>query len=326
MILVTGGLGFIGSHIVRALMGQKKDVLVYDLLAGDELSSIKKLRFPEIEELNLIQGDLCDLRQVESAIRENNINQLIHVGAMSFIPDTLENPYKAFQINLNGTLNILEAARRSDIEHIVHISTSSVYGEIQYVPVDEKHPLKPKDVYGGSKLAAETAVEAYASSYGLETTIIRPTNVYGPGDLYNRVVKIFIENALLGKPLSLQGGGLQRRDFTYVKDTTRGILATLNNRSAIGETFNISYGEDHSIREVADIISELIPGTTLEVTAGRRIDVQKRRLDTSKAQRILGYKPEYDLRSGIKEYIKWASEIYFSLLELEVKNTPTSSL
>ena len=322
MILVTGGMGFIGSHIVRALMNQNREVLIFDCLIGDRLSLAKRLRFPGIEELNTVQGDLYDLKQVRAAIGENGVEKVIHTAAMSFIPDVSKNPYKAFKVNFDGTLNILESARENNLDQVVHISTSSVYGEIQYLPVDEKHPLNPKEVYGGSKLAAEKAVEAYARSYGLKSTIIRPTNVYGPGDLYNRVIKIFIENALSGKPLSLQGGGLQRRDFTYVGDTVRGIVAALGNDRAIGEVFNISYGKDHSIREVAEIIGEIIPGTRVEVTPGRKMDVQKRRLDTSKAQKILGYKPRFDLRSGIKEYIKWTAETYLPLLEVEVKNRP----
>jgi len=315
-------MGFIGSHIVRTLMDRQEDVLIYDQLSGNELSLIKRLRFPGIQGLNLVQGDLCDLKQMKEAIRQDNINKVIHVGALSFIPDTQENPYKAFEVNFKGTLNILEAARKSDLDRIVHVSTSSVYGEIQYVPMDENHPLNPKGIYGASKLAAEKAVESYAESYGLKTTIIRPTNVYGPGDLYNRVIKIFIENALLGKPLSLQGGGLQRRDFTYVEDTVRGIVLALNNERAVGETFNISYGEDHSIKEVAEIIGEIVPGTKVEGTQGRKVDVQKRRLDTSKAQKTLSYTPRFNLRSGIKEYIKWTVETYCPLLGLEVKNRP----
>ena len=323
MILVTGGMGFIGSHIVRALMNQNKEVLVYDLIAEEKLPLVRSLRFSGTEEPNLVQGDLCDLNQVKTTIRENSVDTVIHAAAMSFIPDVLKNPYGAFKVNFEGTLNILEAARESSLERIVHISTSSVYGEIQYAPVDEKHPLNPKEVYGGSKLVAEKAVEAYTRSYGLKTTIIRPTNVYGPGDLYDRAVKLFIENALAGKPLSLQGGGLQRRDFTYVEDTVRGIMATLDNDLAVGEAFNISYGEDYSIKELAEIIRELIPGTEVQVTPGRDIEIQRRLLDISKAQRILGYKPIFDLRSGVKEYIKWTVERYCPILGLEVKNKPT---
>lgn len=122
--------------------------------------------------------------------------------------------------------------------------------------------------------------------------------------------------------MGLQGGGLQRRDFTYVEDTVAGILATLDNELAVGEIFNISYGGDHSIGEVAEIIGEIIPGTRVDVTPGRKIDVEKRWLDISKAQNILGYRPRFDLRSGVKEYIKWTAETYFPLLGLEVKNKP----
>ncbi len=323
MILVTGGLGFIGSHIVRALMDQKKEVLILDHLSRDELLVAKKLRFPNYDELNLVNKDLRNFGQVRSVISDYDVDKVIHVAAMSFIPDTMKNPYQTFQVNFEGTLNILESARDSGkIDQLIHVSTSSVYGEIQYVPVDEEHPLNPKGIYGGSKLAAENAVLAYARSYGLKTTIIRPTNVYGPGDLYDRVIKIFIENALLGKPLSLQGGGLQSRDFTYVKDTASGVMRAIDNSLAVGEVFNISYGEDHSIREVADIISEFVPGTSVEVTPGRKIDVQKRRLDNRKARRILDYNPMYDLRLGIKEYIKWTSETYLPFKRLEVKNIP----
>ena len=323
MILLTGGMGFIGSHIFQALTDKNKEVLIYDSVSEDRLPKVRGLRFPRMKKLNFIQGDLYNLKLLKEAIDENKVDKVIHAAAISFIPDTLKNPYRTFEVNLKGTLNVLEVARSLDLEHILYISTSSVYGETQYVPIDEEHPLNPKGIYGGSKLAAEIVVEAYAKSYGLKTTIVRPTNVYGPGDLYNRVIKVFIENALLDKPLSLQGGGLQSRDFTYVEDTVSGIVAALDNDLTVGEVFNISYGEDHSIKEVAEIISEIIPGTRVEVTSGRRMDVQRRRLDTSKAQRILGYKPKFDLKSGIKEYIKWTAEIYFPFSGLEVKNKPT---
>jgi len=322
LILVTGGMGFIGSHIVRELMAQNQNVLIFDNISEEKLSIAKRLRFPGVDELSLVSGDLCDLEGVKVVFSENDIDCVVHTAAMSFIPDTLEKPYLAFRVNLVGTLNVLEAAREFDLDRIVHLSTSSVYGDVEYLPIDEGHPLNPKDVYGGSKLAAEKAVEAYCKSFGLKTTIIRPTNVYGPGDLYNRVIKIFIENALLGKELRLQGGGLQTRDFTYVKDTVRGIVSTLDDNSAIGEIFNISYGEDHSIREVAEIISRFIPGTSVEVTPGRRIDVQRRRLDIGKAKRILSYDPMFDLERGVKEYIKWTAETYFPFSGLEVKNHP----
>jgi UDP-glucose 4-epimerase len=316
-------MGFIGSHIVRALMSQKQDVLVFDLLTGERLLTAKGLRFPGIEEPALVQGDLCDFKEVRDAVGKNGIDKVIHTAAVSFIPDALSNPYKTFEVNFTGTLNVLEAARVYDLDRIVFISTSSVYGEIQYVPVDERHPLVPKEIYGCSKLAAEKVVDAYAKSYGLKTTIIRPTNVYGPGDLYNRVVKIFIENALSDKPLNLQGGGLQRRDFTYVEDTVSGVLAALENDRAVGEVFNISYGEDRSIREVAEVIGEFIPGTRVEVTPGRKVDIQKRRLDTSKAREVLGYNPVFNLESGVKGYIRWTVETYFPFLGLKVKNRPS---
>ena len=315
-------MGFIGSHIARALMKRKMDVLIFDYIVEDELPLARKLRFPEDEELNFIHGNLCVLDQVKTAIGDNDVDGVVHVGAMSFIPDTLENPYKTFNVNFDGTLNVLEAAREIGIDRIIHVSTSSVYGEIQYVPIDENHPLNPKGVYGGSKLAAEKAVQAYSKTYGLKTTIIRPTNVYGPGDFYNRVIKVFIENALLDKPLKLQGGGLQRRDFTYVDDTVRGIVLALDNDLAVGKILNISYGEDHSIREVADIISKIIPRTRVETTPGRKTDIQKRRLDTSQARSILGYKPRISLDVGVKEYIRWTTETYFPFLGLKVKNKP----
>ena len=322
MILVTGGIGFIGSHVYRELVGQNLDVLAYDSTSNDKLSMARVLRFPDIKKLNLVQGNLCDLEELGNTVKERQVENVIHTAALSFIPDTLKDPYHTFVVNVVGTLNVMEVARKYDLKQVVHISTSSVYGEPKHIPIDEDHPLSPKGIYGRSKLVAEDVVRAYAVSYGLRTTIIRPTNVYGPGDLYDRVAKVFVENALQGKPLRLQGGGLQRRDFTYVKDTVRGILLTLDNEKAIGETFNISYGEGHSIKEVAELVSEFVPGTKLEVSPARKIEVQKRQLDITRAQTKLGYKPQYPLRRGIREYIRWMATAYFSTLGLEIVNEP----
>lgn len=318
MILVTGGAGFIGSHVVRELIDKGEEVIIYDNLRHGDVDFLKKLRFPDAEP-ELVLGDITDFAHVFQTLKEYEVKRIIHTAAITFIPTAIKNPSLTFNVNTLGTFNLLEAGRILDLEKIIYISSASTYGDFQYSPADEKHPLEAKDIYGATKAAADRIAMSYYRTYGMPITVIRTTAVYGPGDLENRVVKQFIEKALQGIPLDLQGGGEQRRDFTYVKDVAKGFLLALNSDKANGEAFNISGMHDYSIKELAMTIKEFIPETEIEITEARRVDAKKGELDTSKAKRILGYEAEYNLKQGVKETIKWFLDVYCPVFELEPK-------
>jgi len=167
MILITGGAGFIGSHVCRYLLEKNQDVLIYDLISQEELKIIEKLRFQNIvEKIKIIHGDICDFPLLLQTIKENNIEKIIHGAAITFIPTAIKNPSLTFKVNVEGTFNVLEAARILDLKKILYISTSSVYGNFQKELIDETHSLEPKDIYGATKLAADRL-----SSHTIELTV-----------------------------------------------------------------------------------------------------------------------------------------------------------
>lgn len=318
MILITGGAGFIGSHIVKRLMKMGEDVIIYDNLQHGDVELLEKLRFPHMKP-EIVFGDITDFAHVFQTLKKYDVKKIIHTAAITFIPTAIENPSLAFNVNTLGTFNLLEAGRILNLEKFVYISSASTYGDFQYTPADEGHPLEAKDIYGATKAASDRISMSYYRTYGMPVTVIRTTAVYGPGDLENRVVKQFVEKALQGIPLDLQSGGKQRRDFTYVEDIVKGLILALNSDKSNGEAFNISGMHDYSIKELAMIIKELIPETEIEITEARKIDAKKGELDTSKANRVLGYKAEYDLKKGIKETIKWFLDVYCPTFGIEVK-------
>ncbi len=323
MILITGGLGFIGSHVCRECVNQGEEVVVIDNIDEDRFRIIKKTRIPDLaDKIRIEHGDITDFPFVLRTMKKYGVTRVVHTAAITFIPKAVENPSLTFNVNVIGTFNLLEAARLLDVKKFVYISSASVYGDFRAGKIDENHPIEPKEIYGASKAAADRLSIAYYRTYGLPVTIIRTTSVYGPGDLEDRVVKRFIENALTGKPLELYGGGLQRRDFSYVKDVAHGIILALGNKQAVGEVFHISGGRDYAIKDVAEVVKKYIPRCSIVEKPSRRVDVKRGCLDITKAMKVLGYRPRYDLDRGVREYIKWMVEVYVPAFGLEVKNKP----
>lgn len=322
-VLVTGGAGFIGSQICRFLSNKGYEVFILDRMNQEQLNIAKKLRLSDIwDKIKIISGDICDFPLVYSILKENEINKIIHTAAITFIPTAVKNPSLTFKTNVEGSFNMLEASRLLDIEKVLYISTASVYGDFQTPLADEKHPLEPKDIYGATKLAADRITLVYGKTYGMDTSIVRTTSVYGPGDLENRVVRVFIGNALTGKEICLQGGGLQRRDFSYVKDVARGISLALLSNKTNGEVVHIAGKKDYSIKDLSNIISKYVQNTKIIETPGRAVDTNKGKLDISKAKKLFNYEPEYDLEEGVKEYINWFVNVQAPFFELKIINKP----
>lgn len=323
MILVTGGAGFIGSHICRGLVEDGEKVVVFDNFSQAGIDMLKNIRIPDIKDnLEFVNGDITDFAAVTETMKKFRVEKIIHTAAITFIPTAVKNPSLTFKVNTLGSFNLLEASRVLGLKKFVYISTASTYGDFQYTPADERHPLEPKDIYGATKLAADRIAISYHRTYGLPVSILRTSSVYGPADLEKRVAKNFIENALIGVPLELHGGGTQRRTFSYVKDVAAGVVLATKSKKSDGEVFNICGKGDHSIMDLAETVKAFIPQTKIKQVGARSIDTKRGLLSISKAKKVLGYEPKYDLHAGIKEYIRWVADVYAPAFGLKIKNRP----
>jgi UDP-glucose 4-epimerase len=311
-VLVTGGAGFIGSYVVRLLVDAGHDVSIYDSFV------VYSVPDPDAEQPNFMTR-LADIRSRVRLIRGSTLNKdflrrkllevkpdvIIHMAAMPLAALAIEHTEEAFQSIVGSTHNLLEILRDLPSPcRLVYISSSMVYGDFRSGQVDEDHPKNPKDIYGAFKLAGETIVSAYAKSYGLETVICRPTAVYGPLDANRRVVQALLTNGLRGRPLVLDGDGSMRLDFTYVEDSARAIFLAATHPEARGQTFNVSYGQSRSLRELAEIIQRYLPDTTIQYREAPRYMPVRGTLDVERARRIIGYQSQVPLEEGVRRYLE----------------------
>ncbi|HWG91585.1 MAG TPA: GDP-mannose 4,6-dehydratase [Candidatus Thermoplasmatota archaeon] len=294
---LTGAGGFIGRHLVPRLVARGNEVTVL-LRKGTER--------PEghLAGVKAVYGDLTDTAPL--AIPPGT-DVVLHLAAVSFVPQTLKDPMGAFQVNATGTLRLLEAARAaSPMPRFVYVSTGHVYGPPQYVPIDEKHPLNPSSPYGSTKAAADLLVSSYRASYGLPTTIVRPFNIYGPGQDASFVIPKIVDQARKTGILTLGDTSIVR-DFTYVDDFIDLLLALAEHPGAVGEVFNAGSGHGHSIQEVIQEVERAMgkPLTVKEDPSLFRPGELKRLVvDMTKARHHLGWTPKVTLREGIERLVK----------------------
>jgi UDP-glucose 4-epimerase len=292
-VLVTGGAGFIGSHLVEALVEDN------DVRALDDLSTGHR-EFVHTD-TELIVGDVRDVEAVREAM--TGVDVVFHQAAVVSVDRSVEAPTETHAVNIDGTLAVLEAARAEDAR-VVLASSAAIYGDPVSVPVDESHPTDPLSPYGLEKLAVDQYARLYHDLYGLETVALRYFNVYGPrqtGGDYAGVISIFREQARTGGPLTVHGDGTQTRDFVHVSDIVRAnqLAATTE---ATGEAFNIGTGHSHSVLELTAIVRDLAEETIpVEHVEAREGDIQQSRADISKAQETLCYEPRRDLHGGLEE-------------------------
>jgi UDP-glucose 4-epimerase len=303
-ILVTGGAGFIGRWLVKKLIESGYDVCVLD-----DLSNGRKENLEDFD-IDLEMGDIRD-RKMISDLFKNNFDVCIHAAAQINVQESLDNPEKAFSVNVEGTFNILQEARKYGTK-LVMIGTCMAYNMADTAkPIDENHPLKPASPYAGSKLAAEELAMSYHLGYNLPVVILRPFNVYGPfqkSNMEGGVVSIFIKRHLEGGNLEVYGKGTQTRDLLYAEDCADFIVRASFDENAIGQIINAGSGKDISINDLAFLICKE-EGMIKHVPHHHpQSEIQKLVCDNSKAKRLLGWEPKITLEKGVRITEKWISD------------------
>ena len=300
---MTGGAGFIGSHVVDLLLSNGFSVKVLDNLYSGSLENLSQASSKP--GFSFFKGDVRD----SSLLRElaRGCDYVIHLAALVSVEEANKNPVLAYEVNILGTLNVLEACRKCDVNTLIYSSSCAVYGEAVRLPIDEEHPLRPKNVYGVTKLASEALINSYVESYGLKAYVLRFFNVYGPrmkGGPYAGVVHCFISRALSKQSFTIYGDGEQTRDFVYVADVAESCLMAL--KSGKPGIYNIGTGKATSINYLATLIKELTSSNVSIIHEPPRLgDIKSSQADVEKARRLLGWKARYDLRQGLLETINW---------------------
>lgn len=306
-ILVTGAGGFIGSHLAERCVE-----LGYNVKAFVRYNSRNHWGWLEYSkfknELDIIAADIRDYDSVLNALK--NCSTVLHLAALIAIPYSYISPLAYIKTNIEGTYNVLQAAKVLEVENILITSTSETYGTAQYTPVDEKHPLVGQSPYSASKIAADQLAISYHRSFGLPVKIVRPFNTYGPRQSARAVIPTII-NQILSRKKKIKLGSIHpTRDLTYVKDTVEGFLAVAQSGKSIGEVINIGMNSEISIKNLAKLIAELM-NVEIEIAIENerlrpeKSEVERLRSDTKKAKELLGWSPKYTLESGLKETIAW---------------------
>jgi len=308
-VLVTGAGGFIGSHLAEALVreGARVRAFVRYSSAGtwgwlDEA--------PLRAELEVLAGDLRDPETLVPALRD--VEVVFHLAALIAIPYSYVTPLAYVRTNVEGTVNLLEAARAAGVARVVHTSTSEVYGSARYVPIDEQHPLQGQSPYSASKIGADMLAESFYRAYGLPVVTLRPFNTYGPRQSARAVIPTIITQALAGRSVEL-GALTPTRDFTFVGDTVRGFLLAGVVPEAVGRTINLGVGREIAIGELAKLIERLLGRAITTVhDAGRdrpqQSEVERLCSDNRLARELLGWGPQVSLEQGLHATIAWLSE------------------
>ncbi len=300
-ILITGGAGFIGSHLVDKLAPQN-EVFVLDNLFSGSLANLEKSN----TRITFIKGDIRDRGLIEDVVAK--VDFIFHLAADVGNVRSIKDPVANMEVNVRGTLNLLEACLSSNIQRFVYSSSAAIYGEARYLPIDEDHPLNPESPYAVSKLAAEKYVFAFYKVHGLPTTSLRYFNVYGPrqeGSEYGNVIPIFLRRIGEGKPLIIFGDGNQTRDFVFVEDIVRANILAATQPQAIGGIFNIATGERTSVNELAELV-EKITGENTQIIHDkpRAGEVRHSQANLEKAGKTLEYKPQISLEEGLLLILK----------------------
>ena len=299
-VLVTGGAGFVGSHIVDRLSPENK-VTVLDNLFTGSLSNLEGSK----DRITFVKGDILDEALVKDLVSE--ADYIFHLAANVGNIKSLKDPHFDMNVNIKGMLNLLEACRNSNVKRLVYSSSGAIFGEAKYLPIDEDHPLNPESPYAVSKLAAEKYAFAFYKVYGIPTASVRYFNIYGPRQdtsEYANAVSIFLSKTSKGEPLTIYGDGEQTRDFVFIGDVVTANLLAAIHPAAAGEIFNISTGLATTINQITEILKE-VSGRESQINfaPSRAGEVLHSRATIEKASKLLGYAPKTELKEGLR--ITW---------------------
>ena len=306
--LVTGGAGFIGSHAVDRLMQKGLEVTVVDNLSTGVLANIRE-HFGN-RRFRLVTCDVRNARRICEEVKRSDV--ILHLAGVVDVQRSLEDPVLVHDVNVLGTLNVLEACRKADADLLVYASSCAVYGNAGKVRVREDMTPKPLSPYAASKLAAENYCLAFHKTYGLPVVCLRFFNVYGPRQRagpYAGAVAKFVHRLLRNQPPIIYGNGKQSRDFVNFKDAVNACLLSLQRRKAIGQTINIGSGRSTTVNDLAGLLVNLTHRTHMKpiYRPAREGEVRHSLADMSLAQKALGYKPTVSLKKGLLEYLEWTA-------------------
>lgn len=298
--LVFGGSGFIGSNVSKMLLSEGVEVIVFDNLSSGNYDNISNL------EVEFIKGDILDKDAVKNACKE--VDVVFHLAASVGRQRSIDYPQLDSEINLIGTINVLEGMRANGVNKIVYSSSAAIFGELQYPEIDESHPQNADSPYGVSKLAAEKMILSYSEIYDIKAVCLRYFNIYGINqryDLYGNVIPIFAHRLFAGKPLMIYGDGTQTRDFVNVYDVARAnVMAGLKYTKT--EVFNLGSGESITINKLAQMMQEISGiDNGINYLPVRTADVKHCKANAKKIAEIMKFKTVISLEKGLTEYIEW---------------------
>jgi UDP-glucose 4-epimerase len=306
-MLITGGAGFIGSHLCERYVKDGHTVLCLDNFLSGDLMNIRHLL--DFRNFKLIKGDIRDFDLLEKIMPD--VDVVFHLAAQIHVDRSYIEPKLTYEINVMGTQNILEVARMYDTKRVIYASTSEVYGSAQYAPIDENHPLNAPHPYGASKIAADRMCYSYVQTYGMDIAILRLFNIFGSRQRdvgYGGVISIFTRRVLNDVPPIIYGDGLQTRDYTYIEDATRAYDLALNHKELMIEPINFGSGRELTILDLANMIVDLCgkKGNIKPIHIKPRIGEVKRLIaDATRAKELLGWQPKYDFKKGLKAFVEW---------------------
>tara|TARA_B110000971_G_scaffold15704_1_gene14508 strand:- start:198 stop:1199 length:1002 start_codon:yes stop_codon:yes gene_type:complete len=327
-ILLVGGSGFIGHNLAIYLKNKGHQPHVVDSLSVNNLLSYTN---EEIKNKTLYKAilnnrlDLLDKEQIKISVQDSRDNQaiwrlyeeidpdiVIHLAAVSHANKSNKDPHSTFDHSLRTLENTLDFCKTKKI-HVIYLSSSMVYGNFNSKDVDENTTCKPMGIYGTLKYSGELIVKAYNQVFDLPYTIIRPSALYGERCVSRRVGQVFIENALQGLNIEINGDGNERLDFTYIEDFIQGISLVCESPNSINETFNITFGNSRKINELTNIIQKEFKNIEIIYKEKEKLMPERGTLNVDKAKKLLNYKPEYPLEIGYEKYIKWYKNFWQSI-------------